>query len=59
MTDIKDVFWGNIVGGVFILGYQLVNIFFNLKPINPLSLFAAISMILIGIYGVTRQKKKA
>ena len=59
MTDIKDVFWGNIAVGVFILGYQLVNIFFNLKPINPLSLFAAISMILIGIYGVTRQKKKA
>ena len=59
MTDIKDVFWGNIVGGVIILGYQLVNIFFNLKPISPLSLFAAISMILIGIYGVTRQKKKA
>ena len=58
MRDIKDIFWGNIIIGVIILGIGIFNVVFNSKPINPLSGVAAISMIAIGIYGVTRQKNK-
>lgn len=58
--DKEDIYYGNIILGVVILGYGLLRMLTEKKSfasLNPVSLFAAVFLIVIGLIGLKYLKK--
>lgn len=58
--DKRDIYEGNIILGVVILGFGVLRMFFEkrtITSINPFAVFAAVFLIAIGLYGLKYLKK--
>lgn len=56
--DKKDIYHGNIIFGIILLGFGLFNFLINGKQPNMLAVFAAVLSMAIGLIGLKYLKNK-